>query len=449
MHASSFENMQRCRELYGGQLAQNSASTTVIELGAADINGSYRSLFSEPTIRYIGVDLQAGANVDLVMDDPYHVPLPDGSADFVLSGQMLEHCEFFWLAFAEMVRLIKPGGFIFLIVPSAGPIHRFPVDCYRFYPDSLSALARSAHCHLVDSWHDDRGPWNDLVGVFSRTPQPSSSRSALVPFVNVDLRRAQSGGEYSNAPEVEVTRGAVPYLEVLSWIHAALDPDPYLEIGVRNARSLVLATRRAIGIDPVVSESLPARIQQFAKRSDDFFAEDAIAALPSPIDFAFIDGMHLFEYALRDFMNIERWSHSSTLVAIDDVYPNHQRQAARQRSTQVWTGDVWKLIVCLQKHRPDLTLLLLDTAPTGVLIIAGLNANDTTLRQRYNSIIRELGPVTELPVQILERSSAREPVQQRITSLAGALRAARGAEESVDDVRRRLLAWQAQETCAL
>ena len=45
--------------------------------------------------------------VDIRLADPYRIPLPDASVDIVLSGQMLEHNEFFWLTFLEMSRVLK------------------------------------------------------------------------------------------------------------------------------------------------------------------------------------------------------------------------------------------------------------------------------------------------------------------------------------------------------
>ena len=71
-----------------------------------------------------------------------------------------------------MVRVLKSNGFIFLIAPSAGQIHRYPVDCYRFYPEAYKALAKYTNCQLIDVWIDERGPWNDLVGIFSRNEAP-------------------------------------------------------------------------------------------------------------------------------------------------------------------------------------------------------------------------------------------------------------------------------------
>src|SRR5580704_11397421 len=165
MHASSMENMRICyrRFIEGGPI-ESMREVLVLDVGGADINGSYREIFNEPQFTYIGADVALTEGVSLVLKDPHRLPLDNASIDIVLSGQTLEHCEFFWLAFAEMVRVVKPDGYLFLIAPSAGPIHRYPVDCYRFYPDAFAALAKYANCQLIDVWCDERGPWRDLVG---------------------------------------------------------------------------------------------------------------------------------------------------------------------------------------------------------------------------------------------------------------------------------------------
>src|SRR5439155_1870694 len=169
----------------------------------------------------------------------------------------------------------------------------------------------------------------------------------------------------------ERVSGVVPYLDVLRQVHEELDPRTYLEVGVRAGSSLALARCPAIGIDPVpeVPVALPAA-RVIISTSDAYFESPQDVG---PIDFAFIDGMHLFEYGLRDFMHIEERSSPTTLVAIDDIYPNHPRQAARSRSTRIWTGDIWKLMVCLKERRRDLLLLPLDSSPTGILLVAGLD----------------------------------------------------------------------------
>ena len=187
----------------------------------------------------------------------------------------------------------------------------------------------------------------------------------------------------------ESVSGRVIYLKVLEFMHKVLNPSFYLEIGVRNGGSLSLATCNAIGIDPApnVTYELGINTCVVEKTSDEFFNNCLDDISGNKIDFAFIDGMHLFEFALRDFINIEKHASQKCVVVIDDVFPNHPLQAARERVTNVWTGDVWKVCDCLEKWRPDLCLKYLDTSPTGLLIISGLNPYNSSLEDDMESIL--------------------------------------------------------------
>lgn len=171
MHTSSLEHMADLvkRLLNVGQPLR------ILDIGSYDVNGSYKPLFTQPEWQYIGVDLAAGPNVDVTLNSPYRLPFRDDYADLVISGQAFEHVEFFWLSWLEMVRVIKPGGMIFLIAPSRGPEHRYPVDCWRFYPDGYRALAKYAQVELLEATADwtphanpDSAPWGDCVGVFRK-----------------------------------------------------------------------------------------------------------------------------------------------------------------------------------------------------------------------------------------------------------------------------------------
>lgn len=171
MHESSLRHMRTLVERY----LAGKRDLAVADLGSCDVNGSYRPLFDTPGWRYVGIDLAPGSNVDVVLKTPYRLPLASNSLDVVVSGQAFEHVEFFWLTWLELVRVIKPEGFIFLIAPSRGPEHRYPVDCWRFYPDGYRALAKYAAVELLDVHTDwtpdaaaDSAAWGDTVGVFSK-----------------------------------------------------------------------------------------------------------------------------------------------------------------------------------------------------------------------------------------------------------------------------------------
>lgn len=171
MHLSSYQNMEKLVSRY----LDPAQRLAVFDIGSYDVNGSYRPLFDKPGWQYRGIDLAAGPNVDVVLDSPYRLPMPSNSADLIVSGQAFEHVEYFWVAWLEQVRVLKPGGMIFLIAPSRGPEHRYPVDCWRFYPDGYTALAKYANlelCEVHTDWEPDpdqeSAAWGDTVGVFRK-----------------------------------------------------------------------------------------------------------------------------------------------------------------------------------------------------------------------------------------------------------------------------------------
>lgn len=181
MHFSSYEHMQDVVNRHLGV----KRPLSVIDIGAYDVNGSYRPLFDLPQVQYRGIDLEAGPGVDIVLNSPYRFPLASKSVDVIVSGQAFEHVEFFWLTWLEMDRVLKPGGMIFLIAPSRGSEHRYPQDCWRFYPDGYRALAKYTNVELLEvttDWqpHPDPGSseWGDTVGVF-RKPKNRSLRTRI------------------------------------------------------------------------------------------------------------------------------------------------------------------------------------------------------------------------------------------------------------------------------
>jgi SAM-dependent methyltransferase len=175
MHQSSLSHVQDLLSRYAIHAG------TVVDIGSMDVNGTYRDLF--PAYRYIGIDMEPGPGVDIVARKPYRYPLSSGSVDLVISGQAFEHMEFFWSGWLDMCRIVKPGGLIFLLAPSRGPEHRYPVDCWRFYPDGFRALAKWAGVELLEvstDWAEDpdpeSAPWGDTVGVFRRYREAAAGR---------------------------------------------------------------------------------------------------------------------------------------------------------------------------------------------------------------------------------------------------------------------------------
>lgn len=62
----------------------------------------------------------------MVLDNPYSWSFATNEFSAIISGQMLEHNQFFWLSFLKITRVLKQGGIMIHIVPSRGPEHRAP-----------------------------------------------------------------------------------------------------------------------------------------------------------------------------------------------------------------------------------------------------------------------------------------------------------------------------------
>jgi SAM-dependent methyltransferase len=110
------------------------------DIGSYDVNGSHKQSIVQHGLSYVGVDISAGPNVDLVVQPYDWSPLPDNGCELVLSGSCLEHVEAPWLWAKELERRLMPGGTCILYVPFMIPEHRFPIDCWRILPDGLRFL---------------------------------------------------------------------------------------------------------------------------------------------------------------------------------------------------------------------------------------------------------------------------------------------------------------------
>lgn len=125
----------------------------VLDVGSRDVNGTFREYF--PTQRYLGIDIEAGPNVDVVVEE-YSYPFADGSFPVIVSGSCLEHVRKPWLWMREVSRLLAPGGRLCVIAPFMHPYHEHPVDCWRIYPDGMRALMEDSGLTVLEATaHDD------------------------------------------------------------------------------------------------------------------------------------------------------------------------------------------------------------------------------------------------------------------------------------------------------
>ena len=213
-------------------------------------------------------------------------------------------------------------------------------------------------------------------------------------------------------PKPSLTRHAF-----LRGLHERLVPRSYLEIGVNLGRSLAVASCFSVGVDPGyrIDAGVTCPMRLFRMTSDDYFASHDPRDLYGgmPIDFSFIDGLHLAEFAYRDFANVERVCGPASVVVIDDMLPRSVDEAARDRHTGPWTGDVYKVGELLRRLRPDLVVMDVNTEPTGVVVVVGLDPASSVLREAYDeqlAYLLEPDP-QQVPSRILHREAAVDPVE--------------------------------------
>ncbi len=125
---SSRVHMQRVNEAFARSVP---AGARVLDAGAGSC--PYRELFDHAV--YESADLQG-------VDKPYgeityccdlrNIPVEDGTFDFILFNQTLEHMAEPQAALKELARVLKPGGRLLCTAPLFYEEHEAPHDYFRF-----------------------------------------------------------------------------------------------------------------------------------------------------------------------------------------------------------------------------------------------------------------------------------------------------------------------------
>jgi SAM-dependent methyltransferase len=116
----------------------------VLEVGSRYVNGSVRPMiqrFLEPR-EYIGIDLEPGKYVDLVLPAEKIVDtFGENSFDTIVSTEVLEHVHDWRKVINQLKRALKPGGYLYITTRSRGfPFHAYPYDFWRYEPRDMIAI---------------------------------------------------------------------------------------------------------------------------------------------------------------------------------------------------------------------------------------------------------------------------------------------------------------------
>lgn len=184
------------------------------------------------------------------------------------------------------------------------------------------------------------------------------------------------------------------YTDFLKALHETIVFEWYLEIGCRDGRTIAPVRGGTIAVDPFFKVDMDIIgvkpfLHIFQSTSDDFFSSGFLRGLGIKIGFSFLDGLHLIEYLLRDFIATERASDRGGVIAIHDCLPFNLSMTTRNIPDRgAWTGDVWKIIPVLMEFRPDLHITVLDAAPTGLVLVSNLDPESSVLLESYESIVQ-------------------------------------------------------------
>lgn len=105
----------------------------ILEIGSKDYGNT--SSFRDQYVgnEYVGVDMQAGKNVDRVINLAEGVgDLEPGHFALAICCSVLEHTKTPWRVAENITRLVRPEGLLYVSVPWVWRYHPYPDDYFRF-----------------------------------------------------------------------------------------------------------------------------------------------------------------------------------------------------------------------------------------------------------------------------------------------------------------------------
>jgi predicted SAM-dependent methyltransferase len=184
MHYTSLKSGEAFSESYGIE------NGLVVDIGGRNVNGSLRAFFESKNMKFLCVDMEQDASVDIVVPPGEKLPFEDSSVDLIVSTSCFEHDPCFWLTFREMTRIIKPSGYIYVNAPTSGPYHTYPGDNWRFYSDAGQALAYWSGKQIsneniypvkvLETFNVLGDYWNDFICVWKRVDIENIEKNIVV-----------------------------------------------------------------------------------------------------------------------------------------------------------------------------------------------------------------------------------------------------------------------------
>ncbi len=131
----------------------------------------YQKTFFAGATEYVGCDYLSDRSQPDVICSALDLTFPDNSFDTVVSTEVLEHVPDPQLAFREMCRVVKPGGYVIVSTPLYWPRHEVPYDFFRYPYDGLLHIVKEAGLETEKLY--SRGRSYAFLGQVIQHVQPS------------------------------------------------------------------------------------------------------------------------------------------------------------------------------------------------------------------------------------------------------------------------------------
>jgi SAM-dependent methyltransferase len=115
----------------------------VLDVGSGSARGRYAFVHGASEarrLRWIALDVECGEGVTVVAD-AHRLPFATDALDCIACVSTLEYLRDPRAAVAEMYRVLKPGGLLYLSAPFVFPHHPPPADLTRFSASGIRVLA--------------------------------------------------------------------------------------------------------------------------------------------------------------------------------------------------------------------------------------------------------------------------------------------------------------------
>ncbi len=109
----------------------------------------------------LNVDIFYFKGMDIVANAE-QLPLATGSVDAIVCESLLEHVPHPKKIVAEMFRVLKPGGAMYIVIPFVYPFHACPNDFYRWSVTGLRELLSEGEIEVIGT---RSGPTSGLIAV--------------------------------------------------------------------------------------------------------------------------------------------------------------------------------------------------------------------------------------------------------------------------------------------